>query len=147
LITATPAVEIDDDYGFPATDEARLTFTLASSYVRPDDYRFRRFFGRDGFDFFYGGGRDMEKVRDAYEEFMGGRQYTARIGGYSRVEQDDPRLQFPDEDWLLLFSLDSLGDGDYGVLWGDGGVGNFYIRPDDLAKRDFSKVMYSWDDG
>lgn len=147
LISATPAVEIDDDYSFPAMDEARLTFAMGSSYVRPDDYRFRRFFGQNGFDFFYGRGRDMEKVLDAYEEFMGGRQYVARIGGYSRVEQNDPRLEFADEDWILLFSLDSLGDGDYAVNWGDGGVGNFYIRPEDLAKRDFSKVMYYWDCG
>ena len=36
------AVEIDDEYPFPAMDEARLTFALGSSYVRPDDYRFRR---------------------------------------------------------------------------------------------------------
>ena len=78
---------------------------------------------------------------------MGGLQYVARIGGYSRVEQMDPRLEFPEEDWILLFSLDSQGDGDYAVGWGDGGVGNFYIRPADLARRDFSKVMYYWDFG
>jgi len=147
LITTTPPVDFNDDYSFPAMLEARLTFAMASSYVRPEDYRFRRFFGQDGFDFFYGSGSDREQVLDAYEDFMGGRQYAARIGGYSRVEQNDPRLEFPDEDWILLFSLDSLGDGNYGVLWGDGGVGNFYIRPDDLARRDFSKVMYSWDQG
>lgn len=29
--------------------------------------------------------------------------------------------------------------------WGSGGIGNFYIRPEDLARRDFSKVMYYWD--
>ena len=75
------------------------------------------------------------------------RQYVARIGGYSRVEQMDPRLEFPDEDWILLFSLDSQGRGGYAVSWGDGGVGNFYIRPEDLARRDFSKVMYYWDLG
>jgi uncharacterized protein YwqG len=30
---------------------------------------------------------------------------------------------------------------------GDGSVGNFYIRRNDLARRDFSKVMYYWDFG
>jgi uncharacterized protein YwqG len=147
LITATPAVEFDDDYGFPALDEALLTFAEGSSYVRPEDYRFRRFFGQDGFDFFHGRDRDMSHVRDAYEKFMGGRRYVARIGGYSRVEQQDPRLEFPEEDWIVLFSLDSEGDGDYVVGWGGGGIGNFYIRPQDLARRDFSKVMYYWDFG
>ena len=147
LITATPAVEIDDEYGFPVTDEARLTFALGSSYVRPEDYRFRRVFGLDRAEFFSRLERDKSDIEEAYEMFMGGRQYVARIGGYSRVEQMDPRLEFPDENWILLFSLDSQVHGGYAVGWGDGGVGNFYIRPEDLARRDFSKVMYYWDLG
>jgi uncharacterized protein YwqG len=147
LIAATPAIEIDDDFSFPATDEARLTFSPGSSYVRPEDYRFRRFFGQDRYEFFSKLERDKSDIEDAYEKFMGDLYYFARIGGYSRVEQMDPRLEFPDQDWILLFSLDSMGNGAYPVNWGDGGVGNFYIRPEDLAKRDFSKVMYSWDDG
>lgn len=147
LITATPTVQFDEEYGFPAMDEAQLIFTPGSSYVRHEDYRFRRFFGKDGFEFFFGRDRDMDGVRDAYEKFMGGRRYVARIGGYSRVEQNDPRLEFPDEDWILLFSLDSESDSDYAVGWGSGGVGNFYIRAEDLARRDFSNVMYYWDFG
>ena len=31
------------------------------------------------------------------------------------------------------------------MLWGDVGVCNFFIHPQDLAKRDFSKVLYNWD--
>jgi uncharacterized protein YwqG len=147
LITATPAVEIDEEYSFPAMDEARLTFAPGSSYVRPEDYRFRRFFGEDGSEFFGRLESYNTDIQDAYEEFMGGGQYFARIGGYSRVEQVDPRLEFPNEDWILLFSLDSEGPSGYPVNWGDGGVGNFYIRPEDLARRDFSKVMYNWDEG
>jgi uncharacterized protein YwqG len=147
LITATPAVKFRDEYSFPAMDEARLTFALGSSYVRPEDYRFRRFFGVDGSEFFNRLEPDKTDIEEAYEKFMGGRDYVARIGGYSRVEQIDPRLEFPDEDWILLFSLDSQGHGGYPVSWGDGGVGNFYIRPEDLARRDFSKVMYYWDFG
>jgi len=146
LITATPAIEIDDESVFPAMDEARLTFALGSSYVRPEDYRFRRFLGLDGSEFFSRLESDKRDIEDAYEKFMGGLQYVARIGGYSRVEQRDPRLEFPDQDWILLFSLDSQGHG-YPVGWGDGAVGNFYIRPEDLARRDFSKVMYYWDFG
>lgn len=146
LICEVPQVEFDDDYGFPATDEARLTFASASSYVSPSDYRFRRFFGPGGYQFFYGTDSEMSNVLEHYERLLGGR-YFARIGGYSRVEQEDPRLQFPDEDWLLLFSLDSESNSKYAVGWGGGGVGNFYTRRDDLARRDFSRVMYYWDFG
>lgn len=146
LITATPSVEIDDEYPFPALDEARLTFSEGWSYVRPEDYRFRRVFGQDARQFFWNDPA-MDSVRDAYETFLGRRRYVARIGGYSRVEQNDPRLEFPDEDWMLLFSLDSEGDGEYAVGWGGGGIGNFYIRSEDLARLDFTKVMYYWDFG
>ena len=147
LVTATPAIEFDDDSRFPALDEARLTFASGSGYVRPDDYRFRRVFGMDRSEFFRRIEGDKSDIEEAYGKFTREPYYFARIGGYSRVEQIDPRLEFPDEDWILLFSLDSEGPGGYAVDWGDGGVGNFYIRPEDLARRDFSKVMYYWDEG
>jgi uncharacterized protein YwqG len=147
LISETPKVEYDEEYGFPAEEEARLQFSLGSSYVRPDDYRFRRFFGKDRGEFFRGHGFEVRELEDAYEKFIGGLHYGTRIGGYSRVEQLDPRLKFADEDWVLLFSLDSEMNTNYPASWGDGGIGNFYIRSEDLAKRDFSKVMYYWDFG
>ncbi|MBQ9182646.1 MAG: DUF1963 domain-containing protein, partial [Neisseriaceae bacterium] len=40
---------------------------------------------------------------------------------------------------VLLLQIES----DEGIMWGDCGVGNFFIRPDDLRKRDFSKVLFN----
>jgi uncharacterized protein YwqG len=136
LITEAPKVDFNEEYGFPAVDEARLQFTLGSSYVRPEDYRFRRVFGKDRSEFFDDGVLGPSPIEEAYEKFMDGEMYHARIGGYSSVVQMDPRLEFPDDDWILLFSLN---------YYGDIGIGNFYIQPADLAKRDFSKVMYYFD--
>lgn len=147
LISETPQVEFNEEYGFPISDEARLTFTAGASYVRHDDYRFRRYFGTNGYDFFYDDASVRKDLVDEYDQFIGGLHYQARIGGYSRVEQHDPRLDFADEEWLLLFSLDSFVTNEYSAEWADGGVANFYIRPSDLARRDFSKVMYYWDCG
>jgi uncharacterized protein YwqG len=144
LITESPPIECDEDCGFPVTEEARLRFAPASSFVRPDDYRFERVFAKTREQVFDSRSPSLE---DEYMTFNGGWRYNGRVGGYSRVEQEDPRLQFPNEDWIVLFSLDSLSVDGYGVLWGDDGIGNFYIRPSDLAKLDFSKVMYSWDSG
>lgn len=31
------------------------------------------------------------------------------------------------------------------LKWGENGIANFFIHPDDLKKRDFSKVLYNWD--
>jgi uncharacterized protein YwqG len=61
-----------------------------------------------------------------------------KLGGYPNFTQDDPRTR---TDLELLFQLDS----DDGVMWGDAGVGNFFISDADLARRDFSRVLYCWD--
>lgn len=147
LIAETPAIAMDEDYGFPVAMEARLLFALESSYVRPDDYRFQRVFGESADEFFDFREPSRAALEDEYVSLIGGLRYNGRVGGYSRVEQTDPRLEFPDEEWLVLFSLDSLSTGDYSLLWADDGIGNFYIRRTDLARQDFSKVMYYWDCG
>jgi uncharacterized protein YwqG len=147
LISETPQIEFSEEHGFPISGEARLTFKADASYVRHDDYRFRRYFGKDGYDFFYDDDSVRNDLVDEYDEFIGGRYYQGRIGGYSRAEQRDPRLDFSSEEWLLLFSLDSFVTKEYSAGWADGGVGNFYIRRRDLAKRDFRRVMHYWDCG
>lgn len=75
-----------------------------------------------------------------------------RMGGYPYFTQNDPR-GWKDEysgHTVLLFQSDSENGGDPknwldDVCWGDAGVANFFITPEDLAKRDFSNVIYTWD--
>lgn len=52
-----------------------------------------------------------------------------------------------DDTTILLFQLSShyKNSSDYKVLWGDAGIGRFYIKRKDLKNRDFSKVWFSWD--
>jgi uncharacterized protein YwqG len=65
-----------------------------------------------------------------------------RLGGYAHFTQTDPRPDIPEtSDYMLLLQIDSDAD----ILWGDAGIGNFFIHPDALARKDFSKVMYNWD--
>ena len=46
----------------------------------------------------------------------------------------------------LLFQLDSeTVDEEDIVMWGDMGVGNFFINSEDLKRLDFSNVLYNWD--
>ncbi len=54
---------------------------------------------------------------------------------------NDPRraeLERGRSDWILLLQLDS--DDAAGMMWGDGGRLYFWIRQQDLARRDFSSV-------
>lgn len=69
-----------------------------------------------------------------------------QLGGYPYFTQEDPRPGSYEDMDVLLFQLDSDGQGksDY-VLWGDCGEANFFISREALRRRDFSKVLYSWD--
>jgi uncharacterized protein YwqG len=63
----------------------------------------------------------------------------------SFLPKSDPRQYNANiQDYILLFQLDSE-DAENEIMWGDSGVGNFFIHPEDLKKRDFSKVLYNWD--
>ena len=55
-------------------------------------------------------------------------------------------------DWrkyILLLQLDTdINEKDRytgKLMWGDSGVANFFITPEDLAKRDFSRVAFVFD--
>ena len=65
--------------------------------------------------------------------------YPCQIGGYPSFTQDDPRNGHSQE--ILLFQLESTKD----IMWGDFGIGNFFITKEALRNKDFSHVMYHWD--
>ncbi|MET0393037.1 MAG: DUF1963 domain-containing protein [Chitinophagaceae bacterium] len=116
-----------------------LSFATKDDYVGPGDVR------ADKHDFTiarivmsYPSIED-ELEEAAYDCFQPGGH---KIGGYAGFTQDDPRIgNEAIENYILLFQLDS-GDE---IMWGDSGIANFFIHPDDLARKDFSKVLYNWD--
>ena len=113
-----------------------LKFSLEEEVVPLTAYRFYEHFGQDFFRQF------GEKERDVMDEFgKAVRPQGHKIGGYAYFTQDDPRRA--DDPMLLLFQLDS--DELMDLMWGDMGVGHFFIREKDLAARDFSRVLYDWD--
>lgn len=84
----------------------------------------------------------QELSEEVYDETTG-----HKVGGYPFFTQGDPRdekmLEYYD---FLLFQLDTdcIGDEDV-VMWGDSGVGNFFINSEKLKNQDFSDVLYNWD--
>lgn len=48
--------------------------------------------------------------------------------------------QWANRDWLLLFQLDTVENGDFELMFGDCGRIYFYIHRDDLAARNFDNV-------
>ena len=113
-----------------------LTFELDEGVVPVTDYQFYQHFGGDFFRQF------GEKEWDVTDEFgKAVRPEGHRLGGYAYFTQADPRRL--DDPMLLLLQLDS--DEKMDLMWGDMGVGHFFIRKKDLVARDFSKVLYDWD--
>lgn len=87
-----------------------------------------------------------EELYDALYDFADGAT-GSHIGGYPYFTQEDPRKYDAElaKCDTLLFQLDTEGDGDDEIMWGDCGVGNFFISSDDLKDLDFSHVLYTWD--
>lgn len=132
------------DVFLPINLEASLNFEILFGHVTPEDYNFSKFYGKDFFAFF-------EQFNDKYEEVASQYyKYTypkgqAWIGGYAVFTQEDPRFIKPNEDWILLLEIDTSFENGLDIMWGDAGVGTFFIRKKDLKEKDFSKVLYYWD--
>ena len=69
----------------------------------------------------------------------------SQLLGHPFFTQEDVREEGSRYD-TLLFQLDSeTVDEEEITMWGDCGVGNFFINAEDLQRLDFSNVLYNWD--
>lgn len=156
LITAENLPQFSDEYGiFPFKDEFALEAEVTECPITFEDYRFfdsvmkycGEICGKELKCYL-----DVEKAGfgDVFEEIAEQRTYEhSCIGGYPFFTQDDPRgfkKEIEDYD-ILLFQCASFYDRTTRdeIMWGDMGVANFFIKPDDLKNLDFSKVAYNWD--
>lgn len=121
---------------FPLAGPYALAFSHEEEPVSPTDYRFER-------TSLYPIQLEDDDLADyLFEHFSA---EGSKMGGYANFTQDDPRGYQDNEEWVLLFQMDTESTGDIEIMWGDCGVGNFFIRPEELKNHDFSKVWYSWD--
>ena len=143
LIESVPRPE--GDAFLPVRDEGPMTFRRETGHVLNEDVRFERVFGARAEEFFDRFGEKACEIGNAY--FQNAYTYSlAQIGGYAAPVQDDPRWLADETDWVVLMQIESSQTEDeVGILWGDAGVGLFFIRRADLLDRDFSRVMYYWD--
>jgi uncharacterized protein YwqG len=107
----------------------KMIFHLAAEVLSLTDYRFSKLTGIDPLS-------DEAEQIDLDCDGSG-----HKVGGYPSFTQDDPRQSLEGEPYELLLQLDL----DENLMWGDSGVGHFFIRPSDLARLDFSHVLYHWD--
>lgn len=130
----------------PVYKQCRLEFSFREELAGIKDYRLAKLFGKN----FYPLSEDEERKMDMdYQDDMGYQAIFSssnKIGGYANFTQEDIRfLAPPEENWLLLLQISHAKNAD--IMWGDAGIGNFFIEEKDLEARNFSRVLYNWDCG
>ncbi|WP_042473314.1 YwqG family protein [Bacillus ndiopicus] len=128
----------NEELYFPVTKEMALTFAPNVEPLSVNDFR--------SYDVYEAIWQEI----DAAEQYgLDDKFYTSfgcmghRIGGYPFFTQTDPRAYNDlSNSTVLLLQIDSVSDH---IMWGDTGVGNFFITEDELKRKDFSKVLYNWD--
>ena len=144
-------IHVEADCCTPVFQEAVFTAEKTVGYMGPEDGRFDALFrevvravtGED-----IGDKNEYQYFDKADRDYFYDQLSTAghRLLGYPFFTQYDPREPEGPYD-TLLFQLDSdmAEDRKDLVLWGDCGVGNFFINREDLLRRDFSRILYNWD--
>ncbi|MBQ5312163.1 MAG: DUF1963 domain-containing protein [Oscillospiraceae bacterium] len=139
LMSVGDMPETDGD-DFPFDGEYLLTAEPALCPVSAGDFRAQETLSA------YNDSDDdvMDEAYDMIETaYMDGNTGTC-AGGYPDFTQSDPRPYCDAKDrTVLLFQLGS--EPEDGILWGDCGIGNFFISPKDLEALDFSRVLFNWD--
>lgn len=129
----------EEDY-FPVRGCYGLAFSEDVDTISYSDYRFesciRKLVQQDYPE-------EAENLLEYMDDFFDGGS-GHKIGGYPGFAQWDPRSSEDTHD-VLLFQLDSDMGTDWKILWGDCGIGNFFINWEKLKNCDFSDVLYTWD--
>ena len=163
----------ENGQAFPVEGEYKINFELSRESMSRDDYRLKALFCQyyseiSGENISDPEDASSEEVYNVYEleclERKGAEGMGHKVGGYHYTTQYAPdRCDtyqnktidiHSDDAEVLLFQLDS----DYAfvnfetrkhdwikVMWGDAGVGRFYIKRSDLKECAFENVWYSWD--
>ena len=144
----------EDDMS-PVTSEHLLHITKTCSWMTPADIRFDETCakickeklgieipeGKELWDFLGDEGWDT-----VFEGLSTGSGPQHLVLGYPFFTQWDPRNSDSVRYFnTLLFQLDSDFSGKDRVLWGDAGIGNFFINGNALKSGDFGRVLYNWD--
>lgn len=137
---------VQEDDGFPINGSFHLRFTFGTDAMQPCEYTFG-----ETVENLLAVSNDPHMTAQDFddEEFLESVSESGhKMGGYPWFVQYDPREATPEYmryDTLLL-QLDSVyGEDGEDILFGDGGICNFFIPHENLKNSDFSDVLYTWD--
>ena len=135
-------VELPDTQGLTPHDPRKpraMRFRKARERISITDVDAEKLFGTVPYAWIEREAARLRVNEDDFAERVFANPTGSKIGGYPHFTQADPRPA--GSPLRLLLQLDSDDD----MMWGDVGVAGFFIDPADLARADFSHVLYSWD--
>lgn len=132
----------DFDENFPIEEELALTYRHIKEPVSALDYRLAQYYGQY-LAFFQPRINDSEDIHEIYTQHYLGAGH--KMGGYPYFIEEDVRSNS-----ALLKRYDSLliqidSNDDDGIMWGDSGVGHFFINREKLLQQDFSDILFHWE--
>ncbi|MEG3901647.1 DUF1963 domain-containing protein [Microcoleus sp. B4-C5] len=128
---------------FPVQGCYGLQFTKKYAPISTSDYQFTEILGSEIEELFMN-----SEIEDEYLEIS--QPVGHKIGGYPDFTQEDVRKYSSNSEPkqkldILLLQMDTDCNETVDIMWGDTGVGNFFIDESALRELDFSKVLYNWD--
>lgn len=140
-----PVIEENPDYPFPFEGEFMLTGIKTTDSMGFDDYRFSDEFIKVYNSYMSPEISSLSELDESVLDLVSESTSNAGniIGGYADFTQYDPRdcSELLEKYTVTLLQIDSID----GVMWGDSGIANFFIKPEALKKCDFSDILYNWD--
>ena len=156
LDVPTSFVSWDECYGNPLHGEYALDVKEATGCINPAVEGFDHVFldccekllGKE-----YVAGRDSwydclaRSDSDRIFDLFNSSGPLHQVFGYPFFTQNDPRYcdDLKNLDTLLLQIDSDSNDHRDRVLWGDVGIGGFFINAEALRRGDFSRVLFNWD--
>lgn len=144
-------VNQQDSIGFPVRGEYAVSFKTETAYMNDCDVRCDELLHKIADEL----GIELDSRLKFYQMFdeydkkyadIHESTYGHRMFGYPNFRQRDPRSMKRNYYDTLLFQLDSdYWKNQWRILWGDAGVGAFFINSKKLEALDFGDVLYSWD--
>lgn len=142
------------DFAFVKTDqknmpflkgEFKLEFSLQEEIMPIHDFQSKAILGDEVLDI-------LEYELTVFEkDNLFTHNGNHKLIGYPCFVQGDPREYNENtKEYELLFQMTSeysKSNKEWTIMWGDAGIANFFILPQDLKDKRFDRVLYHWDCG
>ena len=133
---------------WPVIQSGAVTLEKTTDYICPEDFRFPELFAR-AFHAVTGepAGSGADNLREEVEDYFYDQLWAtgSHLLGWPHFTQADPREEDGRYGTVLFQMASDWEEEETYVMWGDAGVGNFFIDLEKLKQRDFSDVLYNWD--